>query len=315
MQQVSGTKKQLPISKLDGWLNIDKPPGITSYQVVARLKYLTGQRHIGHAGTLDPAATGVLPIAFGKAARTIEFLHRVSKTYRAIIELGVETDTLDAEGKIVFRHNPSGVSRSDMEATLGQFIGDILQVPPLFSALKINGRPLYELARRGETVEVVPRKVTIYCIELIEFASPLVTIEVECGSGTYIRSLARDVGQTLGVGGHLKSLCRTRYGPFDIMNAVAFAGLQSASDVEASLLPVTAGIGYLPMLTLNEDIARKVANGILPPEFLSQLNCETAYSLYWPNVSLLGLIDIGIAGKYRLKVLESLNNVPGRADS
>lgn len=312
-QQFSNAKPRL--NPLDGWLNVNKPSGITSHQAVARVKQLTGQRRVGHAGTLDPLACGVLPLALGKAARAIEFLHLVSKSYTAVIELGVETDTLDAEGAIIFRHDPSEVRRADVEAALKQFVGGIEQVPPLFSALKKDGRPLYELARRGVTLELTPRKVIIYTIKLVDFSSPLVTIDVECGSGTYIRSLARDLGQKLGVGGYLKTLCRTRYGPFDIKSSVAAGNLKSAVDIEAFLLPVNAGIGHLPVIILDEDTAGKVTNGVLPPELWSQFTDMTVYSLYRENGRLLGLIDTGLAGEYRLKVLEDVKSMPGSADS
>ncbi len=284
-----------------GWLNIDKPAGLTSYQVIARLKRLTGQRRIGHAGTLDPLATGVLPVAFGQATRTIEFLHLVSKTYRAVIELGVETDTLDAEGKVIFRADASHIDRPAVETGLKPFAGVIEQVPPMYSALKRNGTPLYELARRGETVEINPRTVTIYRLDLIDFTSPLVTIDVECGSGTYIRSIARDLGQNLGVGAHLKLLRRTRYGPFDITDAVTLDCLRSVADVEAVLLPDDVALGHLPSLVLDEESVDKIEHGVVSPEFLSQLNDKSAYRLYRTSGDLLAVIDASTED-YRLKV-------------
>ena len=277
--------------RLDGWLNIDKPSGITSYGVIARLKGLTGQRHIGHAGTLDPLATGVLPIAFGRAARTIEFLHQVSKTYRAIIELGVETDTLDTEGKVIFRAEATHIDREAVQKSLEPFIGIIQQVPPMYSALKKNGTPLYELARRGETVEVKPRAVTIHQLDLIDFTSPFVTIDVECGSGTYIRSIARDLGQTLGVGGHLKSLRRTKYGEFDIQNAVELEALNKVDDLLGRLLPLDFALTHCPVVTLSSEDAEKITHGVLSIEFLSQLNEKASYKVYAPGGDLLAMID------------------------
>jgi tRNA pseudouridine55 synthase len=287
---------------LHGWLNIDKPAGLTSYQVISRLKRLTGQRHIGHAGTLDPLATGVLPIAFGQATRTIEFLHQVSKTYRAVIELGVETDTLDAEGKVIFRADVSQIDGQDIESALKPFIGKIEQVPPMYSALKRNGTPLYELARRGEIVEIKPRTVSIHRLDLIDFTSPLVTINVECGSGTYIRSMARDLGQNLGVGGHLKTLRRTHYGPFDINSSLGLDSLQSIADVESAFLPTDLALGHLPSLVLDEESAEKIEHGVVSPEFLSQLMEQKAYRLYRQDGQLLAVIDVSTE-EHRLKVL------------
>ena len=286
---------------LHGWLNIDKPAGITSYGVIARLKRLAGQRHIGHAGTLDPLATGVLPVAFGQAARTIEFLHLVSKTYRAVIELGVETDTLDAEGNVVFRTDVSSIDRTAVETGLRPFIGAIEQVPPMYSALKQNGRPLYELARAGETVEVKPRTVVIYRLELIDFISPYVTIDVECGSGTYIRSIARDLGQHLGAGAHLKSLRRTQYGPFDITESIPLESLQSASDVEAALSPVDIALGHLPSLVLDQNSTQNVYHGVVTPELSSQFVGKTIYALYGQGGKLVGIVDVSTPD-FRLKV-------------
>jgi len=307
---MSGGESRVPHLKsqaftLNGWLNIDKPDGITSYGAVARLKRITGHRHIGHAGTLDPAATGVLPVALGQAARTIEFLHLVSKTYRAVIELGVETDTLDAEGSVVHRADASGISCAAVEQALKPFIGTIEQVPPLYSAIKQKGRPLYELARRGETVEVQPRRVNIYRLDLVEFALPFITFDVECGSGTYIRSIARDLGQALGVGGCLKSLRRTRYGPFDIKNATILDSLRSVTDVEAALMPVDAALGHLPSLTLDEDFAEKVSHGVVPAELLSQLVGKSVVRLYRPDGELMAVIDVSAEG-YRLKVMQTI---------
>jgi tRNA pseudouridine55 synthase len=288
--------------RFDGWLNIDKPPGMTSYSVIARLKRLTGQRHIGHAGTLDPLATGVLPVAFGRAARTIEFLHQVSKTYRAVIELGVETDTLDGEGKIIFRADASHIDRQAVEIALKPFIGKIEQVPPMFSALKRNGTPLYELARRGETIEIRPRTVTIQRLDLIEYLSPLVTIDVECGSGTYIRSIARDLGQSLGVGAHLKSLRRTMYGIFDLRNSVTLDSLVTSDDVDTAVLPVDFAICHLPYLEIDEVSMEQIVHGIVTPEIRSRISDNIAYRLYRSPGELIALVDV-TTDKLRLKVL------------
>ncbi len=213
---------------MDGILNVNKPSGCTSFSVVGLVRRLSGERRVGHAGTLDPAASGVLPVCLGRATRVIEFLMETTKTYRAEIEFGVATDTGDAEGQVTRRGDASIVTREALLAALKSFQGEIEQVPPMFSALKLGGRPLYELARAGVTVERQARKVTIYGIELVGWEPPIANVRVDCGRGTYIRSLAMDLGEKLGCGAHLRSLVRTRVGQFDIARAVPLAELESA---------------------------------------------------------------------------------------
>jgi tRNA pseudouridine55 synthase len=214
---------------LDGILNVDKPAGNTSYSVVARIKRLSGERRVGHAGTLDPDATGILPICLGKATRIVEYLTGTNKTYRACIELGAITDTYDASGKFIHKGDASGIDRSMIESALNQFRGSISQVPPMYSSLKYKGQPLYELARAGINIERKSRKITIYRLEIIDCHPPEVTIEVECSKGTYIRSLAHDLGQALGCGAYLKTLVRTVYGPFEIKSSISLLKLEEAS--------------------------------------------------------------------------------------
>lgn len=214
--------------RTDGILNVNKPQGWTSFEVVAWLKRLTGERRLGHAGTLDPIATGVLPVCFGQATRVAEFLAAGSKTYLAEIKLGAATDTFDREGRTVSTGDPSAISAEDIAQALTAFRGTIEQTPPAFSALKKDGKPYYHLARQGLSVTPKPRRVTIYSIGLIRYEPPLVTIEVECGKGTYIRSLAHDLGQRLGCGAFLNNLTRLRCGPFSIEDAVGLEQFESA---------------------------------------------------------------------------------------
>ena len=213
---------------MDGIININKPPGKTSYSVVALVKRLSGERRVGHAGTLDPLATGVLPICLGQGTRIVEFLQNARKTYRAQIELGVTTDTYDASGKIIRKEDPSSISREQLESALAAFRGLTQQTPPMYSAVKHQGQRLYELARAGINVARKSRPVRIYRLEIIDWQPPVVTIEVECGKGTYIRSLAHDLGQALGCGANLKSLIRLSYGPFDVKTAVSTSQLEDA---------------------------------------------------------------------------------------
>ena len=213
---------------MDGILNINKPPGRTSFSVVALAKRLSGERRVGHAGTLDPAATGVLPICLGRGTRVVEFLVDATKTYRAEIELGATTDTYDADGKITQRGDPSDISKEQLETALASFRGVIQQTPPMYSAVKYHGQPLYALARAGITIERQSRPAKIYRLEIIDWQPPLVTLEIDCGKGTYIRSLAHDLGQTLGCGAYLKSLIRSRCGIFDIAKAISLPQLEDA---------------------------------------------------------------------------------------
>jgi tRNA pseudouridine55 synthase len=202
-----------------GILNVDKPAGWTSFDVVGFVRKRSGVRRVGHAGTLDPAATGVLPVLLGPATRLTEYLVDATKTYVATIELGVETDTYDAEGEVIAR-NASGVSRGAIEAALAQFRGEIEQVPPAYSAIKRQGVPLYKLARRGEAVDLLPRRVVVQQLDINSYSPPLIELEIECSKGFYVRSLAHDLGAALGVGGSLTGLVRTRVGTFAISDAV-----------------------------------------------------------------------------------------------
>lgn len=210
-------------TSLSGFLIIDKPWGVTSFSMVALVRRLTGVKRVGHAGTLDPLATGVLPVAVGQAARLIEYLDDASKTYVARVRFGASTDTYDAEGAVTATHDASAVTAESVRQALTAFIGEIVQTPPLYSAVKVVGKPLYKYAREGAAIEVAPRVVRIDGIELRSFDAACVAaeIEVHCGKGTYIRSLAHDLGGRLGCGAHLAALRRTSSGGFSIDDAQA----------------------------------------------------------------------------------------------
>ena len=207
--------------RIDGILNIDKPYGITSMDVVRRLKRASGQRRVGHGGTLDPIATGVLPICFGQATRLMENVVGGSKTYFATVELGASTDTYDALGEVTERRDASGIALGDVERAVWAFAGEIQQMPPMYSALKRDGKRLYDLARAGIEVEREPRSVVAHAIALNDWAPPVATLQVDCGKGFYMRSLAHDLGQALGCGGHLKTLARLRNGIFTVSDALS----------------------------------------------------------------------------------------------
>lgn len=272
-----------------GFLNIDKPTGMTSHDVVAAVRRGTGVKKVGHAGTLDPMATGVLVVCLGPATRLSEYAMHHDKTYQATVRLGIQTDTYDAEGQVVAR-DPRPVSRDQVEAVLPRFRGAIQQVPPMYSAIKKGGKKLYELARAGQEVEREARPVTIRRLELLAWDYPHFILEVECSAGTYIRSLAHDIGQTLEVGAHLAALRRTRSGTFHSEEAVPFDRWQAA--VQAGtwpeyLLPPDQAIQHLPRLDLDAEQAKIVQNGgFIPHE--SPVALVRAYD---PNGHLLALLE------------------------
>jgi len=213
---------------MNGILNVDKPSGSTSFQIVALVRRLSGERRVGHAGTLDPLATGVLPICLGQATRVVEFFGGMSKRYLAEIELGIETDTYDVSGQVTRRSDPSDIDRERLEKVLPAFRGQIQQTPPMYSAVKHCGKPLYTLARAGIEIERKPRIADVHSLELVDFHSPVVTLDIVCGKGTYIRSIAHDIGQMLGCGAAMRSLVRTRYGRFEKSEAVSMGKLTDA---------------------------------------------------------------------------------------
>jgi len=247
---------------MDGILVVNKPRGMTSHDVVARVRQLTrhAARRVGHAGTLDPMATGVLLVCLGRATRVAEYLTGSDKTYRAVLRLGVETDTYDAEGQVVAAR-PVNVTEAEVQAALCGFVGEIDQVPPMYSALKRDGKPLYKLARKGIEVEREPRHVRMYEITLRTFEPPDVTMDVRCSSGTYIRSLAHDIGAALGCGAHLIELTRLASGSFSIDEAVKLEDLRGLAGLEGLLRPLDAALQDLPAVTLDADQARRVTVG------------------------------------------------------
>jgi tRNA pseudouridine55 synthase len=219
---------------VSGVLNVDKAAGETSFQVVRKLRHLTGAHRVGHAGTLDPLATGVLPILFESATRLAEFAHQLPKTYVADIHLGFSTATDDAEAEKQVQGDPSGLTIDDVSQALAHFTGRILQEPPAFSAVKIEGERAYRLARRGEEPKPPAREVEVYEARVLDFApgpQAVARVEIRCGSGTYLRSIARDLGRQLGVGGYLGRLVRTAYGPLTVETAMALGAQTSAEDV------------------------------------------------------------------------------------
>jgi tRNA pseudouridine55 synthase len=244
---------------MNGLLILNKPAGVTSRFVVDCVAARVPRVRIGHAGTLDPLATGVLVLCLGSATRLIEYVQRMSKTYLATIQLGATSDTDDAEGVITEVASARPVSLDDLQTALRCFQGVIQQVPPAYSAARVDGRRAHDLARKGQSVELAPRPVRIDQIELLRYAYPQLEIRVECGKGTYIRSLARDLGQHLGCGGYITALQRTRIGPFHCSAAIP---LEIAPDqFRSCLLPPHAALAELPSLELPEEQLRRLRHG------------------------------------------------------
>lgn len=259
---------------MDGILIIDKPAGITSHDVVARVRRILETKKVGHTGTLDPFATGVMVVVVGRATRLAQFLDKDEKEYEAVVRFGFETDTGDGTGEV--RNVECGmrneevaaiVAAVDWDNVLGRFRGEIEQVPPMYSAKKIDGKKLYEHARKGEMVERKAVRVNISTLEIINDAevrtpySPL-RIRVACSAGTYIRTLAEDIGRAVGIGAHLEELRRTRAGRFEIGQSVTLDVLAESDDPTARLLPLEMAVEHLASITLNEDRAAKTRGGL-----------------------------------------------------
>ncbi|MDI9514100.1 MAG: tRNA pseudouridine(55) synthase TruB [Clostridiaceae bacterium] len=256
---------------MDGILNINKPSGMTSFGVIRRLRGILKIKKIGHAGTLDPDATGVLPVCIGRATKVIEFLVEKDKSYHVVLRLGVETDTQDASGEILACREVASSDGEIREAILS-FVGDIMQVPPMYSAVRIDGKRLYEMARQGIEVERKPRPVTIKAIEnlkiLREGEEVRVIFDVSCSKGTYVRTLCADIGARLGCGGHMESLVRTRTGSFHLEDSITLEEVQKRAD-DGSLTEVVLGMEMalteFPCLTVTDDQARRLGNGMAVP--------------------------------------------------
>lgn len=249
---------------MDGILNINKPRDKTSFSIVAIIKRLSGERRVGHAGTLDPMATGILPICLGQSTRIIQFLQEASKTYRAEIELGVATDTYDATGTITQKGDPSGISREQLECALASFRGLIQQTPPMYSAIKHLGQPLYKLARAGIKIDRKSRPANIYQLEIRDWRPPIVEIDLECSKGTYVRSIAHDLGQSLGCGANLKSLIRLKYGLFNLENSVSLPQLEDAFRCgywQQFIYPIDSVIMNWNAMVINDSNEQIIKNG------------------------------------------------------
>jgi tRNA pseudouridine55 synthase len=252
------------INVVSGVLVVDKPVGLTSHDVVQIIRRGTGIRRAGHTGTLDPRASGVLVILVGPAVRLSEYISASDKRYQATIRLGSSTDTYDAEGEITRSSPVEDIAEDKFNEILQQFVGEMEQVPPPFSAVKIKGRKAYEMARQGEEVDLEPRIINVHSLEILEWAPPEAVIDVYCSSGTYVRSLANDLGKSLGTGAHLVGLRRTKSGRFTLRDAVPLRRLQESFDAGnwyKFLIPAAEALADWPMVELDADQVELVRHG------------------------------------------------------
>ena len=265
------------MSAVDGVLLVDKPSGVTSHDVVDVVRRRLGTRKVGHAGTLDPIATGLLIVGVGRATRLLRFFGDLSKTYEGTARLGVETDTLDAEGAVV-RTTRVDVTREDIERRFAAVVGESLQQPPAYSAVKVGGRTLHSAARRGERLEAAPRSIWVDSFELRAYTVPDVEFRVTCSGGTYVRVLIADVGRALGCGAHLTCLRRTAIGRYAVDDAVT-------PDAVGPPRPVEDAVAHLPRIELEVDEARAASHGSV----LAPAGIDGPYAVFGPDAALVGI--------------------------
>ena len=268
----------------NGILIVDKPRDWTSQDVVSKLRGLFHERRAGHGGTLDPMATGVLPLFFGRATRAVEFFEHADKTYVAGLRLGLVTDTQDTTGNLL-EEKPCNVSREELEAALSHFVGELQQIPPMYSAIKVGGQKLYDLARKGREVERQPRPVTIHELTLLGMEAEGIRLRVRCSKGTYIRTLCKDIGQALGCGGCMAQLRRVQAGEYTIKNSVPLQTLIESDDPGKYLLPVDSMFMAYPQVILTEKQEKCCRNGVA---FTCNL-AEGTYRVYGGNGEFLAL--------------------------
>jgi tRNA pseudouridine55 synthase len=282
--------------KIDGVLLLDKPAGMSSNQALQKSRWLFSAEKAGHTGTLDPFATGLLPLCLGEATKFSQFLLDADKTYLAELTLGIRTSTGDPEGEVL-ETRPVDVTRAAIEAVLPRFVGDIMQVPPMHSALKRDGRPLYEYARKGIEIEREARPVVVHAIDLVSFEGDRLSLRVDCGKGFYVRTLAEDIGAALGCGAHLTALRRERVGPFDLADAIALAELEAmpVDQRDGQLEPADCLVESLPRLDLDLEAAWQMCHG--QAIWRSSLVVGDLLRVYDPAGRFLGVAEVDQDGK------------------
>lgn len=265
---------------MNGVINVYKPSGITSFDVVRTIKRLSKTKKVGHTGTLDPMASGVLPVCINNATKIVDYIMQNHKVYKATLKLGVTTDTYDREGKILSESELNNISDKDIEEVIKGFVGDIEQMPPMYSALKVNGKRLYELARKGIEIERQKRKITIYDINIENIDTPYVEFTVKCSKGTYIRSLCYDIGDVLKVGGAMWDLERVETGTFSIENSIALEDLNE-ENIENFIIPIDEALTYKSMVFSNK-FEKLLLNGVTiqNPFIIKDIEENILYKVY-----------------------------------
>lgn len=266
---------------MDGIVNIWKPTGLTSHDVVARVRRAAGTRRVGHTGTLDPMAEGVLPICIGKATHAVDYVVAARKTYLCSMKLGETTDTEDSTGTVL-ETKPVTCTEQDVERVLRGFVGECEQIPPMYSAVHHQGQRLYALARQGITVERKPRRVTFFEIEAMEIALPTVQFRVTCSKGAYIRTLCKDIGEALGAGGHMTALQRTECGRFTAENAVRLSDFEEAPEIH--ILPTETVFADYPRVDINAEDEKRIRNGV---PILHPYKNEGEFAVFGPSGNFL----------------------------
>ena len=289
---------------MDGIIVINKPEGITSFDVVRKIKKLCSTKKVGHTGTLDPLAAGVLVICIGRATKIVDFLMDGTKLYEAVLKLGVVTDTYDREGNILETHEVPG-DEEMVKCCVQKFVGEIYQIPPMYSALKVNGKKLYELARQGIEVERKPRKLNIYDIKILKIELPNVTFQVTCSKGTYIRSLCYDIGRQVGSGGAMWKLLRLSTGGFNINEAVPLSELTEAN-IKSYLIPMDKALRNYKKVYFEDKYSKFLYNGVLIKTSVipDDIEKDTNYLVYLKNGDFIG---IGALGNNGFKIIKLLN--------
>lgn len=289
---------------MNGVLNIYKPIGITSFDVIRQIKRITGLKKIGHTGTLDPLASGVLPVCIGKATKIVDYIMKDYKIYESELKLGIVTDTYDQEGKIISINEDTNFSKEEILNCINSFKGDIAQIPPMYSAIKIKGKKLYELARKGIEVEREPRPITIYDINIWEINNPYIKFQVKCSKGTYIRSLCYDIGEKLNCGATMWSLERTQSGIFNKDNAVKLEDLNE-TNIQNYIISMDEALSNYEKISVNSKAEKLLINGVkvADKKLLNGIDLNKMYRVYSDKDEFLGL---GIRSTNGLKIKKLL---------
>ncbi|WPC40680.1 tRNA pseudouridine(55) synthase TruB [Clostridium sp. JS66] len=288
---------------MNGILNINKPLGMSSFDVVRKVKSIAKTKKVGHTGTLDPEASGVLPICIGNATKLVDYIMSDYKIYKVELMLGITTDTYDREGKVI-KNSPVDLEVEEVKKVIKEFEGNIDQVPPMYSALKVNGQRLYSLARQGIEIERKPRSITIYSINIIDIQLPKVIFEVKCSKGTYIRSLCYDIGEKLKCGGTMWNLQRTRTGSFNIESSVDLDKL-NIENINEYLIPMDRALEKYPAVYIDEKYEKLVLNGVTlkNPMLIENIEMDILYRVYLEKEKFIG---IGMKQKFGFKMIKLL---------